>query len=445
MTDMTTAQSAGSETPSRPAATADSGIPKEAVRVNRDRKGRKRSIGAVFVAPYAVFMLAFGVLPALYAIYLALTDADGGFAPTANFSKVIDDFRFFAAARHVAFFLVIWLAAPARAGRLPGDRRARHPGPLAERERSPVLLPARRPGRRVERAAVAVRARSRRQPRRPAAASRWASTASPTSSSPSHLPLIFAIIAFWTGAGGWIIVMYGALNNISTEIMEAARIDGASPVQIALAHPAAAAAQVDRLHGGPVARGRHAAVRRAARCCRRRATRSYRTTTRSTSSPTSTRSTRTTSTAPRRSPCMLLVVALAAVRRLRRQGRPVRYRGRMSTTLRLDSRRTGAASRSSRGWSGRSIIGLVLVVATLFFIVPLVWLLLATTKTEHELAVRYAVRDRLVGHVHHQRAAALRLPVRRGRRLDAQLGALLRRRARHHARRSRSRPGTRWR
>jgi len=51
---------------------------------------------------------------------------------------------------------------------------------------------------------------------------------------PDHLPLIFAIIAFWTGAGGWIIVMYGALNNISTEIMEAARIDGANPVQVAI-------------------------------------------------------------------------------------------------------------------------------------------------------------------------------------------------------------------
>jgi len=44
---------------------------------------------------------------------------------------------------------------------------------------------------------------------------------------------VFAVIAFWTGAGGWIVIMYGALNNISTEIMEAARIDGANAVQIA--------------------------------------------------------------------------------------------------------------------------------------------------------------------------------------------------------------------
>ena len=52
--------------------------------------------------------------------------------------------------------------------------------------------------------------------------------------SPSHLPIVFAVIAFWTGAGGWIVIMYGALNNISTEVMEAARIDGANAVQIAI-------------------------------------------------------------------------------------------------------------------------------------------------------------------------------------------------------------------
>jgi multiple sugar transport system permease protein len=42
------------------------------------------------------------------------------------------------------------------------------------------------------------------------------------------------MIAFWTGAGGWVVVMYGALNTIPTDLEEAARIDGAGPVTIAL-------------------------------------------------------------------------------------------------------------------------------------------------------------------------------------------------------------------
>src|SRR3954453_3301130 len=51
---------------------------------------------------------------------------------------------------------------------------------------------------------------------------------------PGKRPFIFAMIAFWTAAGGWIVVMYGALNTIPNELEEAARIDGAGPWTIAL-------------------------------------------------------------------------------------------------------------------------------------------------------------------------------------------------------------------
>ena len=49
----------------------------------------------------------------------------------------------------------------------------------------------------------------------------------------NRLPIVLAVIAFWTGAGGWIVIMYGALNNISKDVIEAARVDGAGPVRIA--------------------------------------------------------------------------------------------------------------------------------------------------------------------------------------------------------------------
>jgi multiple sugar transport system permease protein len=48
-----------------------------------------------------------------------------------------------------------------------------------------------------------------------------------------NLPVVFTVIAFWTGAGGWIVIMYGALNNIPIEVMEASRIDGAGPIKTA--------------------------------------------------------------------------------------------------------------------------------------------------------------------------------------------------------------------
>jgi multiple sugar transport system permease protein len=234
MIELTSVPSAGSETPSRPAAGRDDENREASMRPSRERRTvRHRSIGPVFVAPYVVFTVAFGVLPALYAIYLAVTDAQGSFEPTANFTAVMKDFRFLPAARHVALFLGFWLVGllvlvvflaivvhAIRARWLSSSVRLFFYLPGALAGASSVML--------------------------------WLFVLDPVASpvgpllramgfdsfhsviQPGHLPLIFAIIAFWTGAGGWIIVMYGALNNISTEIMEAARIDGANPVQIAI-------------------------------------------------------------------------------------------------------------------------------------------------------------------------------------------------------------------
>ncbi|GIH67451.1 sugar ABC transporter permease [Microbispora siamensis] len=185
-----------------------------------------------FIALYAVLTVAFGILPALYSLYLAFTDGDGGFAGIANFTKVMSDFRFLPAVGHVALYLVIWLVAlvvlvsflaiVVHAVRVRWLSRTLRfvfylPGALAGA--SSVLL--------------------------------WLFVLDPTASPvggllrlmgfssfvqvivPANLPPVFAVIAFWTGAGGWIVIMYGALNNISADVIEAARIDGAGTVQIA--------------------------------------------------------------------------------------------------------------------------------------------------------------------------------------------------------------------
>ncbi|MDX6282395.1 MAG: multiple sugar transport system permease protein [Kribbellaceae bacterium] len=199
---------------------------------NSRAPGRTR-IGYVFVSLYALLAVAFGVVPSLYAVLLAFTNGDGGFAGLGNFTKVVGDFRFWPAVLHVAVYLVIWLvmlvvlvvglALLVHAVRLRWASTALRfvyylPGALAGA--SSVLL--------------------------------WLFVLDPTASpvsgllrafgfdsfvaviQPGHLPAIFAIIAFWTGAGGWIVIMYGALNNISTEVIEAAQVDGAGAVQIAL-------------------------------------------------------------------------------------------------------------------------------------------------------------------------------------------------------------------
>jgi multiple sugar transport system permease protein len=178
-------------------------------------------------------MIVFGILPAVYAIYLSVTDGDGAFAPVANFATVIGDFRFWPATLHVALYLVIWLAALlvlvvllAIAVHAVGIRWVNSslrflfylPGALAGASSVMLWLFVLDPG--ASPVGWLLRA--------------MGFTSFPQVIQPSGLPLIFAIIAFWTGAGGWIVVMYGALNNIPVEIMEAARIDGANRVQVAL-------------------------------------------------------------------------------------------------------------------------------------------------------------------------------------------------------------------
>lgn len=198
------------------------------------RRMAPSAMSYAFVGPYLLFTIAFGLGPAIYALYLGFTKRDGsGFAGFANFTHVMKDFRFVPAVEHVGFFVGIWLVAlivlvtffsllvhSIGASRVRTSLRTIYYLPGALAGASSVML--------------------------------WLFLLDPTASPanfllramgmdsfnqvvvPSHMPVIFAIIAFWAGAGGWIVIMYGALNNISQEIMEAARIDGAGPLQLAL-------------------------------------------------------------------------------------------------------------------------------------------------------------------------------------------------------------------
>lgn len=189
-------------------------------------------MGVAFVTPYTLFLLAFGALPTLYAIYLAFTK-NNAFVGLDNFVRVVQDYRFMPAVGHVGLYLIVWLISlivlvvllalavhGVRSRRLSTSVRFTYYIPGALAGASSVLL--------------------------------WLFVLDPSVSPVSgllnllgsdsfvntiqidRLPVVLAIIAFWTGAGGWIVIMYGALNNIPNEVMEAARIDGAGPIKTAL-------------------------------------------------------------------------------------------------------------------------------------------------------------------------------------------------------------------
>ncbi|MEQ0564498.1 sugar ABC transporter permease [Amycolatopsis sp. NEAU-NG30] len=189
----------------------------------RRRAGRA---GYAFVAAYLALLIAFGVVPTGYAISFAFTDAGGGFTGFTNFLTAARDFRFAAAAGHVALYLVLWLAALVvfvvalalllhRLGTRATGRTLRLlyylPGALAGAASVLVWLFMLDPA--VSPAGFLLRGLG------------FGTFGEVVAL--DHLPVLFTLIAFWTGAGGWIVVLYGALNTVSPDVLEAARIDGA--------------------------------------------------------------------------------------------------------------------------------------------------------------------------------------------------------------------------
>ena len=184
--------------------------------------------GYLFVGGYAVLLLAFGVFPTVYAFYLSLTNDRGQFTGVNQFVKVAKDYRFVPAFTDMLLYLAMWLVVLVVVTVLVAVvlRGRMRPG-LSALFRFLFYIPGALAGV----ASVLV----------------WLFMLDPAVSpvswllnslgfhsfaavlTPGNLPVIFVLIAFWTGAGGWIVVMYGALNNIPDEVLEAAKMDGAGP------------------------------------------------------------------------------------------------------------------------------------------------------------------------------------------------------------------------
>ncbi|HEU0206512.1 MAG TPA: sugar ABC transporter permease [Pseudolysinimonas sp.] len=191
----------------------------------------QRTMGYVFVIGYGILLAAFGVFPTAYAFYLSFTRT-GAFVGVDNFSRVFQDYRFLPAVQAVALYLIVmvltltvlvvvialvvhairkrWLSTTLRfLYYLPGALAGVASVLLWSFMLNPELSPI---------------------------SGIFTSLGFSTGVSlvtGGNLPVIFTLITFWTGAGGWIVIMYGALNNISDDIMEAARIDGANALQMA--------------------------------------------------------------------------------------------------------------------------------------------------------------------------------------------------------------------
>lgn len=191
--------------------------------------------GAMYLmlAPYALLLFFFGILPAIMGILEvpkpSMANANGGWDA---FAIVVNDFRFAPAFRNVMGFMAMFV--PLMIFFVIGmalllDIKA---SSWKKWLRMAYIVPASVSG------AVAVLV--------------WYVILQPTLSpikgilewfgitqstqiwQQKNLVFILVVMAFFAAAGNWILIQYGSLQSISTEILEAARVDGCSVWQMAI-------------------------------------------------------------------------------------------------------------------------------------------------------------------------------------------------------------------
>jgi multiple sugar transport system permease protein len=195
---------------------------------------RRNLVGYLFVLPYFLVMLAFGLGPGLYALLISFASFKTGLpkyftAGFSNYLAVFKDYRFNFSFANIGKFLVISvplgiamvvvlaILLQMRPGRLSTALRTLFfisgavTGPvlvlvfifMLDPSISPFQALLKGMGLKLTNDVIYA----------------------------GSLPYIFTIMGFFAGAGLWIAIQYGALEAIPTDVMEAATIDGANAWQ----------------------------------------------------------------------------------------------------------------------------------------------------------------------------------------------------------------------
>lgn len=201
----------------------------------RRRRMRRRTLGLSFVLPYAVVLVLFGLIPVAYGLYYSfqVTPVVGRTytSLTHNYQAVLTDYRTLTSAKNVALYLVAWLPAmllvvftvalvmDARRTRLAAVTRfvSYLPGAVTGASAALLWLFMFTPG--VSPVGGLLR---------------WFVTGDDSLVRDGTLPLLLAVMGIAGGAGGWIVLLYSALTDISPDVLEAARLDGAGAWQTVL-------------------------------------------------------------------------------------------------------------------------------------------------------------------------------------------------------------------
>jgi multiple sugar transport system permease protein len=198
---------------------------------------RRHLTAYLFVLPYVLVMLAFGLGPGLYALLISFADFSLGVpkyfaAGFGNYLAVFKDFRFTFTFGNIGEFLMISVPLGIAMVVILAILLQMRPGRLTTALRTLYFVSGAVTGPVLVLVAIFMLDPSI-SPFQALLHSMGFQLTNDVIYAGS-LPVIFTLVGFFSGAGLWIAIQYGALEAIPTEVLEAATIDGANAWQKAL-------------------------------------------------------------------------------------------------------------------------------------------------------------------------------------------------------------------
>lgn len=198
------------------------------------RKRRRHVLTCyLFLAPFLVLLCLFALFPVLYAIGLSFFDTfSNSFAGLENYRRAIADFRFGQSVANVTLYVVLWVSLMILGVVLLALVVDALPPRLGVATRTVFFLPGA-----VTSAAIVVLwlflLDPAVSPFGPALALLGAENRFQVFETISFAG-VFTMMAFFAYAGGWIVVLHGALSTLPGDVLDAARVDGGSRTTLAL-------------------------------------------------------------------------------------------------------------------------------------------------------------------------------------------------------------------
>ena len=210
----------------------------QAVRLTPPRERRRSPLRAahLFLLPYVILLILFGIVPGLYALIISCAKFVGGRpqyfqAGLDNYVTAYTDFRVLDSFSNVLSYLLISIPIGVIGVIFISLWLHAKPGKISTTFRTIFFIPGAFAGPALVLLAFFMFSPTTSPFGVLLTAMGFQNSAEVTLR--DNYPVLFTILGFFAGAGGWVSIFYGALDGISKEVMEAAIMDGCNTFQTA--------------------------------------------------------------------------------------------------------------------------------------------------------------------------------------------------------------------